>query len=428
MAEIVRSHSHRTQATAEVVMSEFEVGQTFSTVREQFLMALKLFRGIKKELPLVEAVRMVDKMGLLVGMGALHESEFYSRLFDATEQKENMADYLLDRAPLVGALRDYGDMKAADAEKDVIADLGSVFFESGSTIAYLIGKLATKIAELRRSEPKPPFQADVVTNNFWGTTAFANLVRNIQPTWGKLERRYFGFFPFDTNPPAVYSQALIKRYMDDVERLWDKITLCSTIFGTSSEFSFLAGPIVRSFQNALFKRVMHAALPRRDQRLYLLVHFAKLVGVHSFRSKQWQMGVPAKDCYCVFPPHKKSVQLLSALGQQPKEDGAEASRQWHSTWANGSSRNFPAGDLWEAWQQGGPKASNLHFDQPWLNCAANVRIVIGMPEDFESALNWLRNEIIVVNEALKRVEIPTRYEPPKVDKVRRVCEIKVRVG
>jgi hypothetical protein len=409
--------------------------QSLYALRQQLSLALEALKEVEGALHLVEALQLIDEMGLLAGISALSQSDFFQRLTTAAEQKQNMASYLMEKEPLAGALSDY---ERDPDDFDFSGEPELIFFESGSTVAYLIGKLAGRIAALRKSNQrdgrssdipvKTPFPRGVVTNNFFGVTAFANLVQSVRPTEGTLDLLYFGFFPFAASRPTTYTKDLATRYNWHLERLCGKIRGCRTIYGTSSDFSFLAGPIVGSFQNALFKRAMHAT-PRNECRLYLLVHFEKLVGLHSPGGSS-QMHVPKETCYCVFPPHKKAVELVEASAPQaPVRDSvrADSGYGWHSAWADGTWRNFPISDLWDAMHAHDLDPSRINgMEQPWLQCAQGVRLVIGMPPNIEPALRWLQDEIAHANRVIGRAKLGVRYSEPIVNNELRICEVEVQ--
>jgi hypothetical protein len=232
-------------------------------------------------LPIARQIEALVRLGVLAGLVPQHQVvRFLKRLREGEDEKRRLATYALGHF-----------IVKPTAEKDTIRLPKRVFFESGSTIAYLIGALAQWIEE-NPGLPRPLVLPEVQTNNLLSLTAFVGLIDCVEHLRGRLYPKYLGFLPFEDDDPGDEDD-------DDedeakiVMEIVDGIRTCSAVFVTCSNFSFLAGPVVGSRANALMKRSIHYGkqVAEKKPTYCLMFHFSKIIPIH------WPEGAEQPDIF-----------------------------------------------------------------------------------------------------------------------------------
>src|SRR5262249_45841702 len=133
------------------------------------------------------------------------ESDFLKRMEVGMQEKTGLAKYCYDKCGLADTLSAYRrHLQPGHASKD--AELPALFFECGSTIAFVIGYFALhlmhtlkKHATHRKSLPAGRatlLENSILSNNLYALTALAGLAHVVEPIAGNLNTKYAGFLPF----------------------------------------------------------------------------------------------------------------------------------------------------------------------------------------------------------------------------------------
>ncbi len=315
--------------------------------------------------------------GLYTGVDLDHADQFKARLIDQDVfEKSKLAKYLLRDATMDTSgpsptVRPLGLSLDSDA---------MIFVESGSTFGDLIGTYAQSLAS-DKSTDRP---AAARTNNMLVLTAWTNLIPDVIVEPGSFLSKYYGFFPFSDDKNSVDW----KREATSYNVIRRDVHECGRVFATCSRFSFLAGPIVGSRANAIFKHAMHLATHDK-QEFVMLFAWNKIVPVNS------AMISPAgtrDDCYCV-------LDKPAWLQRSPANSNGD---DWHSKWRKGNiecaGSHFRDGLL----QHVNPRPGSLvdaDFQKSWLDIAPRVKIVIGLPKEGNQD-KLLKDEIEYVNKLI----------------------------
>jgi len=385
-------------------------------------MLLRSVHSLIDVLPIAAALRPVQDHYLLQGLlFAQAEIQFFQRLRKQSEQKRVLAEYSMRQCELQEQLQAF--------QKGEPPTLNRVFFESGSTIAHLIGMFANALSKAQRKrsavdggDPEP-LQSTIVTNNLTAVTALAGLVANLEPVQGRLSMKYFGFFPFsedDQNPNWRQEGKRFNLLAEDIET-------CDSVFATCSNFSFLAGPIVGGRDNCLTKRSMYSGAARWDDHLkrqfYLVFHFQKLVPL--FNSGPRKFESPQQSCGCVFSPPSKDLgdaitRWRFAQDQDDPVNSNEFDGSWHDRFRELSAKDrrsdniiqFPVEKFEEATSQNRVRVPH-ELSQPWLEWlkySIGLNILISLPEENPGeAFECIRNEVFRNNGVLDRTDLGISY-------------------
>lgn len=358
-------------------------------------LAKELYKAINRWLDTRRLGDLVDKivrLDLLLGLQkATTSSQFLKRLDEAEKQKDSMARYAMD---------EFFKKEVPEPES-----VKTIFFESGSTIAYLLGYVARHV-RLCCTDDGQKFASRIVTNNMFALTAFADLFERVEPTTGWLTSKYFGFFPFYDIKPE--SNEGWRHELQKYEELSSTVQECDLIFATCSNFSLLAGPLVGSRANALLKHVLHTAR-KSSAKVIEMFHFEKLVPVTGGPDtvdvgdqNNVEMILPSEHCSWAFqePSNIKCADLPEFHAQQETAH--------HKCLAGEASGRIPVVEL-------GARARQFSVRDPgaqdsWLNWAKGTDILIGLPKGLEKgAAEFLEKEIEGVNQILTKRNVDVEY-------------------
>jgi hypothetical protein len=387
-------------------------------------------------LPIATTLRPMQKYNLLQGLlHAQSEALFFERVATEPEQKQAVARYAYDKGGLKDEVRRFLDNRPPALRR--------LFFESGSTIAHLVGHFAVQVSDVQRTryqaqptvsvsckqeeESAPPLmQSAVITNNLTGVTALAGLVEQLEPIQGRLSLKYLGFFPFSETESTIDWQNEGRRY----SLLADDIESCDAVFATCSNFSFLGGPIVGTRANCLTKRSMYSGAERWDsavaKNFYVLFHFEKIVPlVNAFPDSQLVFDVPKKRCGCVFmQPSVKiadaTTKWLSQLDEADPVTKAGFTGTWHDELRNLSKEGrhpytqikIPVEDFLEAMSIHRVKVTHrLELPWPeWLEQSCGLHILIAVPRtNAAKAIQCVNTEITRANQILALADCKFRF-------------------
>jgi len=331
--------------------------------------------GLLRSVPASELFIETSGMHLYEGLAASPQvPQFLERLRKHVPEKTAVAKYAMEKFLSV-------ELNSWDLQANENRSKGTFFFESGSTIAYLIGALAEGIAgKLTDSATtkSPAHQAwarrfpyTVVTNNFFGLTAFTELVWAVKPTPGSLSTKYYGFLPFYENSPAHLSVEEAKRQKNrEVENysiLERVIGRCQKIFATCSNFSLIAGPIVGERANALTKHVIHSSRSP-DVAVIEMFDYSKYVPIAEVDTEG--LEGPKPQCNCVFAPPEWACndEILTKTG----------SDSWHARYARKDFDKFPILER----RGNEPYFGEVsHQMSSWYSKARDTDVLVGLPHD-----------------------------------------------
>lgn len=348
---------------------------------------------LAKQIGLSAALEKLKSFGFFAGIEDAN-SEFMKRLTEESEEKQALARFLtrgddhLDRAfPSLIWTREQGN---------------AVFFESGSTIAHIVGEYARRLHN--DYAPSTAIPKRVVTNNLFVLTALSDLVSNVAPIAGDLVTKYFGFFPAaekDFAPNTLAMEDRRKRWYREFvgyNRLMEDVEGCTRIYATCSNFSFLAGPLVGSRGNAIAKHAIFSGV-ERSAELTICFHFKKLI---ASGDRHPSHADPKSVCFSVFP----FDQLAKFKAAYKATDG------WHEHWSN---NKCPSGvaEMHQAlidFPDLPPTKPPIALNE-WLAVCERMRILISLPADHtKGASDWLDREITNANAKLLISRSAVHYE------------------
>lgn len=378
-------------------------------------------------LPVATLLKPIQDYHLLQGL--LHagaEMQFFDRLQDAAEEKAKLAKYSYEKCGLKAVVAEFRDQRKPHVQR--------LFFESGSTIAHVIGVFAEHLFDTQQivarslagkngtSESRLPVK--IVTNNLTGVTALAGLADDVEPVQGRLSLKYFGFFPFGDDDNSVDIGTEARRYnllVRDVEQ-------SDVIFATCSNFSFLAGPLVGTRGNCLFKRAMYDAALGWDgvpaRKFYLMFHFSKVVPVINSYGP-FEFDQPKESCGCVFGATLSDVNTaidtwLDSADAKDPVGRAPFRKSWHNRYsellASGAREyvhlSIPADDF--SRKAAASRAKLLPHPNggwiDWVMTANGASLLVSLPnENIEDAVAVLKEEIQRVNEIFQHARLVKRY-------------------
>jgi hypothetical protein len=383
--------------------------------------------------------------GLLTG---IHDSPFnQARLAEGTELKQALAGYCLQKvfqADLDQFQRPGPNSDGGESRRQ------RLFFESGTTIAFIIGRLALAIDEARQARGRadrehglpastpPLFPATVETNSFIGQTALAGLVEQMTPLHGHLELKYYGHLPFDdvvnTGLSPVDRAARLEEEYASFRNVRAVVGGCDRVFATCSAFSFLFGPLVGSRANCLTKTAMYAGAlsgSGNGRRFYLCLHYNKIVpgvrravAVGATEPATAVLHRPERRCQSVFPlPQRAEIEAWADKRQRSVAGQAAEpylfDRDWHGA--------VLAGKVPVAVAIKGFQADCRTFDTPvvdfsltWLDWVCGhpgLRLLIAYPEGDKSAWALISREVTAANEVLSHLRKPVRLHLTPTDSI-----------
>lgn len=358
---------------------------------EQKLIGIaKQLAALSKTIPLDRALERLRALGLLEGIEHQIGTEFLRRLEEKTEQKKALANYL------TRGLSGSGFPSLLDQDNPA----RSIFFESGSTIAYVIGEYARMLSEPFKTDgPTAPNGGHVLTNNLFALTALAGVIEHVAPVSGNLLTKYFGFFPSaeegqhpdKSTEPSEHKRRWI-REIKGYQRLREDMKDCTHVVATCSNFSFLAGPLVGSRGNALAKHAIYTGKSCSSE-LAVCLHFEKLIPVHLC---DFAMQGPKAECFCVFPGLSNGDLAATKIAEKLVEGN------WHLRWLRRA--KTATGELFQASGNHHAILKNSWFATKWAEEAAGTRILISLPsESPDKAVAWLRKELDVVNPLIEGI-------------------------
>jgi hypothetical protein len=363
----------------------------------------------------VGAVSKLLEAGLLEGIAAVADTKFHERLHRNEKQKQRLAEFAFHECGLKSEIDRFLVKKVHPSR---------LFFESGSTIAYIIGLFARKIREAKSGL----LDSIVLTNNVLAIPALAGLAANVEPIQGRFEPTYYGFMPFRENEPQ--DSVRKKRETQQFDWLRDDIAACDRVYAACTEFSFLAGPLVGTRQNALTKRAMAAGmrgwnesdLPQK--RYYLFLHFEKLLptapiiqdmaGALPLRGE-----TESESPFSVFPS-LESQEFNAMMGhwhadiaKWMKSNGTAippVKLDWHKKYFGSNAQIVKDATefLNKSFLYYGRTAVN--FRASWLEAGLDTRIVIALPPNsHDNSLKALTSEVQYVNELIGKTKIPRKF-------------------
>ena len=132
-------------------------------------------------LPLATKLREIQEFHLLQGLLLAQSRQFFARMQTEPDGKRALAEYCYNSCGL---------KEVVAGGSDRVGDKHRIFFESGSTIAHLIGYLAKRIygradgtrsgtSRKRGAKDLLPVTARIMTNNLAGVTALPGLVSEL---------------------------------------------------------------------------------------------------------------------------------------------------------------------------------------------------------------------------------------------------------
>lgn len=378
---------------------------------------LELLKDLNKNLEEVQATLPLSRLlsatrrhlHLFEGLGgeSAESSLFLQRLEQAAEQKRKLAEYVVGH--VLGK-----ELAAAKPRHDGNHIDKTLFFESGSTVAYLVGILAHDLAKILKPEQDeeqrdrdargPYIPWGILSNNLFALTAFATLVADVSVVPGSLRSKYYGFFPFFEEPPSPEDR--------DTRDKWKKeegsyvafqtlIRTCDVVFATCSSFSLLIGPLVGDRANAITKHAIHTASPH--QGLFEMFHFEKLIPIGSI-APRWNMQDPKDYCQRVFASPRMSKDDINNVLSKHSLNANE--RDKHYEYVAAGPSNFPVKPL--ADQAG---AGTIQERMTWGGHAPNATILVGLPnEDEQLALEFLESQCEVASDLLDERDPGTGFQ------------------
>ncbi len=267
--------------------------------------------------PLIEALSDGHAFGFYDGLieGLTTSRQHDDRFVSGQAEKMAIANYCLTTPVLGSALKNF----VASLTEGTVRNpqlRATVFFESGTTISYVAGRLAKFLREeTNQGTPRLPMPITVITNNLICITALAKLVESVLPTHGRLEYKYFGFLACEDTVPS--DRINLAREHANYSALVESIKNCQSVFATCSRFSFILGPLVGSRANCLTKCAMYQGASgwsrNEGKEFFLCFHFGKIVPfVSALSETELRFESPDNKCQYVFPPETiKAVDRMS---------------------------------------------------------------------------------------------------------------------
>ncbi|MCG3132730.1 MAG: hypothetical protein FLDDKLPJ_03596 [Phycisphaerae bacterium] len=346
-------------------------GRLFSKAME-----LKLLHGLARS---QESSRFIDRL----------QVEPEQKYLIAEFVKNNLIEYELRRSDMNGATP-------------------TLFFESGSTTANLIGVMAeyfaneTEGADEESSSGCMPL--NIKTNNLFALTAFATLVKNVETTSGPLMAKYYAFLPFGDNQPKNEDEQRSDAMSHG--NLQAAFRMCSAIIATCSNFSLLGGPLVGSRANALFKHALHTHRATSGRFLELF-HFQKLIpsdAGNELTFSQLCKSAPPDHHKCMWvfcePNRKRSDLLLSN----------KSIANHTSKYLKGELHNQTPVHGLGNWAQGETVSPIQGWQTPWIDRTGGTDIFIGLiPGSERQCAAFVAHEVEFANQKLKSAGCSQSY-------------------
>lgn len=298
--------------------------------------------------------------GLYDGKAA---KDYLDRLSDDEEGKKRLSAYMLREAAAQQIDSHIPSLRALRPN--------SLFCESGTTFIKLIRDY-TKYRDVL------PHRCH--TNNLLVETAWVNIVKDVYALPGRFLAKYYGLFPFADDKSTADAE-----YEDwGYHAIQKSVAHCDTVLATCSHFSLLAGPLVGSRANALFKNAMYAGqrpvVDGQHQSFVLMFHFTKWIPVCD-PPPPLRFKPPDGNCICVLPATDEALPRV------------QTSNNWYRTW-----------ETKDAILAKDEAPFNLRARQ-WFELLPRVKVLVSLPEqDWRSAYEFLKMELAIVEKYMRQLE------------------------
>lgn len=374
-------------------------------------------KALVKSFPLAVGLSKVSGTGVFLGIHhGVVGTKFFTRIKKARPQKEAVSRYVYQQL-FESSVEAYG-IKAHDndASPSAFDDSIPVFFESGSSIAFCIGRLAQFIQRIRHTtQQTTPSILDnrysthsFLTNNLVGLTALAGFVEHIEPTEGRLSLEYFGFLPaFDQDPQSKADWVAEATVYDSLAK---RIQKCQKAVIACSNLSLLAGPQVGTRANCITKSALASGFslwPEDDRfEFFLCLHLDKLVPMFS---DEFTHTAPMPHCNFVFP--RPTVNVTTNLPTLASRKGKQLTTFHSELTGKDIARNTPVVALHEMNKE---RTSIPFANIPWLTWLSNdavrrsTNILVGLPNDNDAPTD-LSKHVADVNLILEHANIEFRF-------------------
>jgi hypothetical protein len=295
---------------------------------------------------------------------------FFKRLESDSEGKQCLSDFLLREW-------DRGDKEFIEGIS--WNPIKKMFCESGTTFAKLI-------SDFTRPENRSKLPRECHTNNLLVETAWVNIVKDVFVEPGRFIAKYYGLFPFaDTaNEADVEYEAW---GYDGVSR---SVASSDVVLATCSRFSFVAGPVVGSRANAIFKNAMFSKASEK-KTFVLMLDFSKIIAFSA--APDGLTFKKPKDCICELPRSGHEYPEVPAISP------------WHKQWHD---KKVPQADeLVTGYRL---KARS------WIDVLPDIKILIALPEQkWKLAYDFLKEEVAAaqryLNDEYKHLVLELSDEP-----------------
>ncbi len=369
----------------------------------------------------LEQMDVLRSIGLLEGLQEAAHMKFFERLMEKPVEKKALGEFLAKAH--IGP-----EIEAQLGDNQFVAP--RFFFESGSTLAYVIGESARQIrGKLPRKDRglARTLEGQFLSNNFFGMTGFSGLVKHVEPTIGAFDPHYYGLFPFRDRAPEPDDRLSRESECAGFESLRDAISQCHKVFTTCSNFSFLTGPLVGGRSNALTKRALAEGLIRAGHKCkyHLAFHFEKIVLLSPENSEApFSMRSAIKNkCLSVFPlvsddelskAHAVwNQELANWRNRKQLSDSSPLNKlEWHAGVLHEKAIPTAINSLVESFVA--VRGDNLYrkglTTYSWTDIAPHVTLVISLPDQaLDRAVAVLREEIETANLLVKKFKSPIKY-------------------
>lgn len=297
------------------------------------------------------------------------------------------------------------------------------FYESGSVVGFITGKLAQEII----GGNDRLLQCCALTNNLLALTALAGLVKDVYSIKGRFDPKYFALLPFKETPvgPDIIDET------HDFSTLRTEIERCDRVFAACSSFSFVFGPLVGTRDNALTKRAMYEGLLRWKNdtlikkkfvlafQVQKIVPFSRLSDDGNYGMREHGLG-----CFAVMaPPNRDQLTSMYKAWCSNLSDAkpTEVPRlKWHEQHLSGKKAPSTAlRDFQQAYKNPDANGDQPNLDRTWLDVAHRVELLIGLPGNYQASLETkiLEDELKFANLLLESAASRYRYVARYVDNV-----------
>jgi hypothetical protein len=359
----------------------------------------------------LEEMDLLSDIGLLEGLAIAKSLPFFKRLKECPGEKKSLGKYLSEMQ-LVHELPTAGQSESPRVR---------CFFESGSTIAYVIGASAKHIRAKVQNANHDAVDAHFCTNNFFGITAFSGLVTCVEPTIGSFDPHYYGLFSFSDLEPT--DDAAMQRECTGFYALTEVIRSSHKPFTTCSNFSFLTGPLVGGRSNALTKRALAQGLMNTNggrPQYFLIFHLEKIVLLSPANvGTAFKMRDTTAKCQSVFPtvPAQKLETIASRWNQLVAKDNSPQQLppklNWHASVLKDGRVPTQIASLARFFRRvrNDNLTSGTLDSTSWNHVAPHVTLVISVPEDLEErAFSFVEHEVETANTLFSNMDQGIQYQ------------------